>query len=144
MTVHRVSPREAAERMSQEAFAYVDVRTPGEFESGHPAGAYNIPVALASAGGMTPNTAFVAVFEANFAKDAKVILGCQSGNRSMRAAAALEAAGFTGFIEQRAGWGGVKDPFGKVLEKGWQAEGLEVGSGPGDARSYEALSRNVK
>ena len=61
----------------------VDVRTPEEFASGHVPGAINIPVQdLAQrVGEVGP-------------KDAPVVLYCQSGNRSGRAARMLKEAGF--------------------------------------------------
>ena len=77
--------------------------------------------------------------EASFAKDAAIVLGCQSGNRSQRAAALLINSGFTKVVEQRAGWGGARDPFGRVVDKGWQAEGLPTAFGPDAERSYAAL-----
>ena len=139
MTVKRISAREAHELMDRDGYAYVDVRTVGEFEGGRPAGAYNVPVANAGPGGMTPNDEFVAVMEASFAKDAAIVLGCQSGNRSQRAAALLINSGFTKVVEQRAGWGGARDPFGRLVDKGWQAEGLPTAFGPDAERSYAAL-----
>ncbi len=125
--------------MQAEGYQYVDVRTQAEFESGHPKGAYNVPVALAAPGGMSPNPDFLPVIQAAFAKDAKLVIGCQSGGRSQRAVQALEAAGYTQLVEQRAGWGGSRDPFGRVLDAGWQAEGLPSESGPDAERGYKAL-----
>lgn len=125
--------------MQSEGYQYVDVRTQAEFESGHPAGAYNVPVALAAPGGMTPNPDFVEVMKKAFAADSKLVIGCQSGGRSQRAVAALEGAGFHNMVEQRAGWGGARDAFGRVNEAGWQAEGLPAASGPDAERGYKAL-----
>ena len=139
MAVKRITPKESHELILNEGYQYVDVRTQGEYESGHPTGAYNVPVALAAPGGMSPNPDFVAVVQANFAKDSKLVLGCQSGNRSQRAVVALEAAGYTNLVEQRAGWGGARDPFGRVIDAGWQAEGLPAESGPDKERGYLAL-----
>ncbi len=130
--------------MASEGYAYLDVRTTGEFEGGRPAGAYNVPVAMAGAGGMAPNGDFVAVVRAQFAKDAAIVVGCQSGNRSQRAAALLVADGFTNVIEQRAGWAGARDPFGRVVDKGWQAEGLPVAFGPDAERGYAALRERAQ
>lgn len=139
MTVKRISAKEAHDLIEREGYAYVDVRTVGEFEGGRPAGAYNVPVANAGAGGMTPNDEFVGVVAAHFSKDAKIVLGCQSGGRSQRAAALLVGAGFSNVVEQRAGWGGARDPFGRVVDKGWQSEGLPTAFGPDAERGYEAL-----
>jgi rhodanese-related sulfurtransferase len=135
----RLSARESHEKIAQEGFVYLDVRTTGEFESGHPAGAYNVPVAVAGPGGMAPNADFVTVVSARFAKDTPLVVGCQSGNRSQRAIALLVSAGFTRLVEQRADWAGARDPFGRVVDKGWQAEGFPTAFGPDAERGYAAL-----
>ena len=124
-----------------EGFVYVDVRSEGEFEGGHPKGAYNVPWAHASATGMVPNPDFIAVMQANFPHDAKLVLGCMSGRRSAHACAALHAAGYTHLADQRAGWGGARDAFGRVSEPGWVAEGLPTEVGPDPARGYRSLKR---
>lgn len=139
MTVERLSPRECFSKMESEGYAYLDVRTVPEYEGGHPAGAYNVPVMLAGAGGMSPNPDFVTVVRKAFAPDAKLVVGCQAGARSQRAVAALVAAGFTQLVDQRAGYGGVRDPFGRVSEQGWSGEGLPTAAGPDPARGYGAL-----
>jgi len=59
--------------------------------------------------------------------------------RSQLAARALLAAGFTDVVEQRAGHDGVKDAFGRLLEKGWAASGLPCASEPLPGRDYAAL-----
>jgi rhodanese-related sulfurtransferase len=61
-----------------------------------------------------------------FAKDAPLILGCKTGNRSARAAAALTAAGFTRVFDQSRGWDGRRGTFGETVEPGWLREGLPV------------------
>lgn len=139
MTTRRVSPQEAQELITHEGYVYVDVRSEPEFNGGHPAGAYNVPVAHQTPAGMQPNPDFVRVMSALFAKDAKLVLGCLSGNRSLRAAGALEAVGFTQVVDQRAGWGGAKDTFGRVVEPGWSAAGLPTATGPDAERGYGAL-----
>lgn len=143
MATRRVSPKEAQELIEREGYVYVDVRSVPEYEGGHPSGSYNVPVAHASPGGMQPNPDFVRVMEASFPKDAKLVLGCMSGNRSMRAAGALEQAGYTDVVDQRAGWGGAKDPFGRVTEPGWSAAGLPTATGPDAERGYDALKKKA-
>ena len=110
----RISPAEAHAKMTGEGFTYVDVRTPDEFAAGHPAGAVNIPL----------GETFVADMNARFPNDAKIILGCRSGNRSLRAQSLLVAAGFTNVLEQRAGWDGARGAFGEIVEPGWKCAGL--------------------
>ena len=142
--VTRISPDEAHARMQNEAFTYVDVRTEEEFAAGHPEGAVNVPSMLSGAEGMTPNPDFVAVMGRAFAKDAPLILGCKSGNRSMRAARALLAAGFTRVLEQRAGWDGAKGTFGELLEPGWSRTPLPAATGTPAERSYAALRTRTR
>lgn len=119
----RVSPHEAKALM-EEGWTYLDVRTPAEWAAGHPPGAPNVPWAFSGTAGMTPNPDFVTQVEKLYGKDAKLLLGCRSGGRSLKAAQALLGAGFTSVIDQRAGWEGPRDSFGKVTEKGWSLEGL--------------------
>lgn len=126
----RISPREAHALLA-EGYTYVDVRSTAEFEAGHPEGAVLVPLAERGPAGMQPNPAFLEQARARFAPDAKLVLGCEAGGRSARAAAVLEQAGFTDVLDQRAGFGGAKDPSGRVVEKGWRDEGLPVATGRG-------------
>jgi rhodanese-related sulfurtransferase len=61
---------------------------------------------------------------ARFAKETPIVLGCHSGIRSLHAAEALVAAGFTCVLEQRAGFDGARGPFGELTEPGWSRLGL--------------------
>jgi rhodanese-related sulfurtransferase len=135
----RISPQEASAKMA-EGWTYVDVRTTAEFEAGHPAGAVNVPIA--HAGG--PNPDFVRVIEAALSRDAKIVLGCKSGVRSLRAAHMLLGAGFTNVLEQRAGWDGARNPFGQVTEPGWARAGLPIEEGHPAGRSWEDLKKKAK
>jgi rhodanese-related sulfurtransferase len=110
----RISPAEAHAKMTDEGFTYVDVRRPEEFAAGHPAGSINVVL----------GDSFVADMSTRFAKDAKIILGCRTGVRSLKAQAMLVAAGFTNVLEQRAGWDGARGSFGEVVEPGWKRLGL--------------------
>jgi rhodanese-related sulfurtransferase len=112
-----------------QGYVYVDVRSTPEFEQGHPAGAVLVPIAEASPVGMQPNPQFVEQVASQFAKDAKIIVGCQAGGRSARAAAMLEQNGFTNIVDQRAGFGGARGPTGAVVEPGWKDAGLPVETG---------------
>ena len=89
------------------------MRTAQEFANGHPAGAVNIPVAFADpARGMVLNPNFVNVVEKNFAKDKKIIVGCQAGPRSTRAAGMLLEAGYQDISNLLGGFGGMRDQTG--------------------------------
>jgi len=133
MSVRRVPPQDAKALMDHEGYAYVDVRSVPEFEAGHPEGAYNIPIAQAGPRGMAPNPDFVAVVTAHFPKDAKLVLGCQSGGRSFHAAQVLLSAGFTDVVDQRAGFEGAWG------EPGWRPAGLPTSRSAAPGRDYAAL-----
>jgi len=140
--IKRISPQEANEKLA-EGWTYVDVRTTEEFADGHPAGAVNVPLMLAGGGGMAPNADFVRVMSAAFPKDAKIVCGCKVGGRSLRAAQALVAEGFTNVLDQRAGWDGARNPFGQVTEPGWSRVGLPTEQGQPAGRSWEEMKKKV-
>ena len=141
MTHPRISAAEAHRLMVEEGYDYLDVRTQAEFDQGHPAGAFNIPIKLASAQGMQDNPRFMEVAGAVFDKQRKLIVGCKAGPRSQVAVAALIAAGYGAVVELGAGFGGKRDPFGKVIEPGWQAAGLPASTTSEPGRDYAALER---
>jgi rhodanese-related sulfurtransferase len=123
--IKRVSPADA-KKLMDEGYVYLDVRSEPEFAAGHPAGAHNVPIMHAGPRGMAPNADFLPVVEALYARDANLVVGCRSGQRSMRAAEAMIAAGYTGVVDQRAGFDGTRDAFGQVTEAGWGQAGLPV------------------
>ena len=139
----RISPIEAKELMDK-GWTYLDVRSEPEFEALHPAGAINIPLMHAGPGGMSPNPDFMRVAQAALPKDANLVVGCMSGGRSLRAAQLLEAAGYQNVVDQRAGFGGAKDPAGRTIEPGWAAHNLPVEKGRPPGRSYSDLSQRAK
>lgn len=136
--VPRISPQEALAMMA-EGYTYVDVRTEEEFAESHPSGALNVPWQVRGPNGLEANPDFVAVIERLFPKDAKLVLGCRSGARSLRAADRLALAGFTAVLDQRAGMAGVKGSFGETLEQGWTGAGLPTETGAPAGRSYGDL-----
>lgn len=138
-SVTRISAREAYARL-QEGYAYLDVRAVAEFDTGHPEGAYNVPLLTPRAGGgLAENADFLRVVRGLFAKDARIVVGCATGVRSLRAAELLLAEGYAHVLEQRAGMEGVRDAFGRVREKGHRAEGLPVSVAREGGRDYAAL-----
>lgn len=112
--------------MENEGYAYLDVRSVPEFEQGHPPGAVNVPWLEPAADGMVRNPNFLAQVAALFARDTPLVVGCASGVRSLAAAQELEAHGFSRLLEQRAGMSGVRDPFGRLQERGWRDEALPL------------------
>jgi rhodanese-related sulfurtransferase len=135
----QVSPREADALVREQGYLYLDVRTVPEFDTGHPPGAYNLPLTLPSAHGMLENERFVELVRTAFGASAKLVVGCASGVRSLCAAELLRAAGFREVLEQHAGMEGARDAFGRVKEKGHRAEGLPVTTETEPGRSYAEL-----
>jgi rhodanese-related sulfurtransferase len=138
--IERISTDEAKRRLDS-GWIFLDVRSVFEFEQGHPAGAYNVPLMHMGPGGMSPNPEFMDVVQARFGKDQRIVVGCKSGGRSLRAAEMMKAAGYAHVADQRAGFSGARDPFGQLVEKGWEAAGLPTSAQAEAGRSWEELSR---
>ena len=139
MNFERISPSDAKSRMD-DGYTYLDVRSTQEFEAGHPEGSFNVPLMHKGPAGMQPNADFMIVMEKNFPKDAQIVVGCQGGNRSVRAADQLLQGGWTQILEQRAGFGGARDPAtGALTEAGWAEAGLPVSTTPGEGATYTEL-----
>jgi rhodanese-related sulfurtransferase len=141
--VKRVTPIEA-DALLKEGWTYLDVRSIPEFESGHPAGAVNIPLLHKTAGRMAPNPAFQSVVEGTFANDAKIVIGCKAGPRSQQAAMLLEAAGYTNVVDMRGGFHGESDNFGRVTVAGWAGCGLPVETAAPPEKTYTELEKRAR
>ena len=137
--LRRVSPEEAQRLITDEGYQYVDVRTEAEFAAGHPEGAENIPIMLSSGGGMTPNPDFKRVVAAVHGPEAKIVLGCKAGGRSLKAANELIAAGYKNVVDQRAGYDGARNSFGQVTEKGWRDMSLPTTTTAKPGNTYAEL-----
>jgi len=121
---------------------YIDVRTEQEFNNGHVPKSLNIPVVWPDAATrqMKPNPAFVSVVSKHFAKDKRIIVGCQAGGRSQFAADLLEKAGFQDVSNMQGGFGGARDPMGRVVVQGWSQLGFPVETENPPESSYASLS----
>lgn len=142
MTVKRVSPEEASELMEKEGYVYLDVRSIPEFEAGHPKGAYNVPLLHMGSYGMAPNPDFMGVMQTAFPKEARLVVGCKSGGRSLQAASLLESAGYSNVVDQRAGYDGAVGPSGR--EPGWRPKGLPSSTQADPDRTYDGLRAKAK
>jgi rhodanese-related sulfurtransferase len=140
-----VTVREALQEM-EAGKAYVDVRSEPEFEDGHPAGAINVPLLHLDprTGQMTPNREFLAVMQANFAPDARLLLGCRVGGRSAQAAQLLEMVGYRDVANVTGGFSGAVDPMTGRKAEGWEEAGLPVERGLPADRSYPALRQKAE
>jgi len=100
-----VSPSQATQLINREDALVIDVREPGEYGAGHILGAKNLPLSRVDSGGaeLAPKR-----------KDRPLILYCDTGNRSGKAAAALKAQGYTRVLNLSGGMGA------------WQQAGLPV------------------
>ncbi|MES9538547.1 MULTISPECIES: rhodanese-like domain-containing protein [unclassified Actinomadura] len=96
----------------------IDVRTPGEFETGHIPGSYNVPLDL-----LREHRA-----ELRAHLDEQVVLVCRSGQRADQASQALASAGLPNLRVLRGGIGA------------WQAAGEQVAAG----RARWDLERQVR
>ena len=103
----RRARRRASSRPTPSA-VYLDVRTPEEFDAGHPAGARNVAVFLLDPGTRRPrpNPGFLAVVQRHLPPATRLLVGCQSGMRSQRACELLADAGYTDLANVRGGFGG--------------------------------------
>lgn len=124
--IRRVDVAEAKRLIDEEGYVYLDVRSAPEWSGGHPEGSRNVPLLHAAAGGMRPNPHFLDVVQATFEPGDKLVVGCASGKRSLRAVQTLMEAGFSNVIDVEPGYSGVRDPFGQASKPGWKAAGLPV------------------
>uniref|UniRef100_A0A0E0LFT5 Rhodanese domain-containing protein n=1 Tax=Oryza punctata TaxID=4537 RepID=A0A0E0LFT5_ORYPU len=104
MAVPRSVPVRVAYELQQAGHRYLDVRTEGEFAGGHPVGAVNVPYMYKTGSGLTKNTHFLEKVSTIFGKEDEIIVGCQSGKRSLMAASELCSAGFTAVTDIAGGF----------------------------------------
>lgn len=118
-----------AHAAQQAGAIYIDVRSRAEFAAGRPAGALNVPLLDhdEDTGQLMPNPDFVRVMRAHFSAETPLLVGCQSGSRSSRAAQMLDAFGFTRVTNVVGGW------------DGWQPSGLPVETAAAQGPSYADL-----
>jgi rhodanese-related sulfurtransferase len=134
-----VTPQEARELIQSERYLYVDVRTVTEYQEGHPSGSWNVPVVQPDeTGTMAENPDFLRVMEANFPKDAPLVIGCRSGGRSSMATDMLRQAGYTRVYNIMGGYGGGRTGTGQEI-KGWSQLGYPIDRDAGGERSYQQL-----
>lgn len=132
----------ASKALVDEGWIYLDVRTPGEFEGGHPEGATNIPFALIGPGGMMPNPMFLSVVgRIHPDKSQGLVVGCASGGRSARACQMLAQSGYTKLVNVAGGFSGARDGSGNVVQKGWEDCGLPVARGDDEGSWVQVRAR---
>jgi len=98
-------------RAADPAVHVIDVRTPGEFETGHIEGAYNVPLDL-----LGEHAADIAALDHN------VVLVCQSGARATKALEQLVAAGKSNLRLLQGGmnaWTAAGGPVNRTNDTRW-------------------------
>jgi len=146
MSLKNIGPEKANEILTTEKDAgYIDVRTEQEFANGHVPGSFNIPVVEPNpaTGQMTPNPEFVRIVSSHFGKDKKIIAGCQAGGRSQFAGEMLVSEGFLDVSNMQGGFGGARDPMGRVVAPGWTQLNLPVETELKEERTYSGLRKNT-
>jgi rhodanese-related sulfurtransferase len=141
----QTTPVDASAILESEPQAiYLDVRTVAEYEAGHPVGAYNVPLMVFDPATQQPrpNPEFERVVQAVLPRQTKILVGCQVGGRSQRAAEIMDRLGFVDLANVQGGFGGGRDASGRAIP-GWKDSGLPVETGNPPDRSYEALQRKV-
>jgi rhodanese-related sulfurtransferase len=89
-----VSALQATQLINREDALVVDVRDPGEFGTGHILGAKNVPLSRIDAAGSEI---------AAKRKEKPVIVYCDNGSRSVKAASALRKQGFSRVVNLSGG-----------------------------------------
>ena len=145
MSLKQADVKTAYKLQSDADYTYIDVRSIREFENGHPAGAYNVPLLNLDpqTGQMQPNPNFLAVMQANYAGDSKLLVGCQMGGRSTQAGQILIAAGYKDVTNVVGGFGGAQDRITGERNEGWVDAGLPVDRDTPTQNSYQALQQKM-
>ena len=88
---------------------------------------------------MKQNPDFVKVVSTHFSKNKRIIVGCQMGGRSQLAANLLGQEGFEDVSNMQGGFGGARDPMGRVMQAGWSQLGYPVETEVPKGSSYGEL-----
>ena len=132
MSTKNLDPEQAKQILDSDSSAvYIDVRTEQEFLNGHVPKSVNIPVVWPDPATrqMKPNPDFVKSVSGQFGKDKRIIVGCQAGGRSQLAANLLDQEGFQDVSNMQGGFGGARDPMGRVITPGWAQLGFPIETG---------------
>jgi rhodanese-related sulfurtransferase len=111
--------------------------------TGHPPGAFNVPLQRVEGDRLVDNPEFLVVMQQLFQTTHPLVIGCRSGSRSHVAIDRLDQAGFRALVELRHGFQGARDAFGRRLA-GWTQRGLPVEPGDGGERSYRRLLERAR
>ncbi|XP_059623478.1 thiosulfate sulfurtransferase 18-like [Cornus florida] len=95
-----------AKALLDSGYTYLDVRSKNQFKDGHvdTNKILNIPFMLTAPGGRLRDPAFLDNVLSAFSKDAQLVVGYQSGVRSLNATTRLVNAGFTHAFNMDGGY----------------------------------------
>lgn len=111
-------------------FTVLDVRTPEEFEAGHPVGAINIPLMFSNPeGGRRMNENFLQEVQGALGEESTIVVICRTGVRSARATRTIREAGYNESYNFLSGFLG---------PGGWKSSGL-----PSDAACGSVAEKNT-
>ena len=122
-----LTPRQPHELLGQQPDAvFIDCRSEAEYLFvGHPAGAVHVPWAEAPDWDINPHFVSEVRKLVSHSIDRPVVIICRSGNRSVHAGQALEAAGFTRVINVLHGFeGSINERHHRGELNGWRFDGL--------------------
>ncbi|XP_073157991.1 thiosulfate sulfurtransferase 18-like [Henckelia pumila] len=85
---------QAARNLLNSGYLYLDVRTEEEFRNGHVENAFNVPYMFSTPNGRVKNPSFMDQVLSTHARENHLVVGCQSGVRSVYATTDLLDAGF--------------------------------------------------
>ncbi|KAL8472449.1 hypothetical protein ACS0TY_028974 [Phlomoides rotata] len=94
----------AAKNLLNQGHRYLDVRTEEEFKNGHPENALNIPYMFNTPEGRVKNPKFLDQVLAVCGKEDNLVVGCQSGVRSVYATTDLLDAEFKHVLNMGGGY----------------------------------------
>jgi rhodanese-related sulfurtransferase len=125
--IQNISPKTASEMTKNPATYLIDVRSIAEYYLvGHPEMAVNIPFTFWSENKQkfVPNENFIDDIKQRFKSEDVLIFMCRSGGRSLKAARAVQSAGFIHVFNVEEGFEGEPDAHGYRSIGGWKNSGL--------------------
>ncbi|RWR92315.1 rhodanese-like domain-containing protein 19, mitochondrial isoform X2 [Cinnamomum micranthum f. kanehirae] len=94
----------AAKDLIRSSHLYLDVRTAEEFKQGHLENALNVPYMFSTPQGRVKNPEFLEQVSSVCQKDDHIVVGCQSGVRSLQASVDLLSADFKNIKNMGGGY----------------------------------------
>ena len=147
MSFQTITPEEANKLLGGDSgHIYIDVRSSHEFKEGHATGAQNVPLAEIdeATGQMLPNPDFERVMLEVYPKGEKLILACAAGGRSQAACHMLESHGYEQLFNMHGGFLGARDPYGNLIQEGWQGSGYPTAAGDDECVTYASILQKLK